>query len=96
MYIGIDVYKDSCYLTAMDEKGEVLWEKEVKARDTGWIEELEKGSRIAMEAGTYSKPLYNELKRRGFDVLMAHPRRLRLIAESTKKTEMTAFILLIF
>lgn len=87
MYIGIDVHKDSCYLTAMDAKGEVLWEKEVGTRDKEWIKELENGSRIAMEAGTYSKPLYNELKSRGFDVLMAHPRKLRMIAESSKKTD---------
>jgi len=87
MYTGIDVHKDSCYLTAMNEKGEVLWEKEVSTKDTGWIEELERESSIAMEAETYSKPLYNELKERGFDVLMAHPAKLRLIAESSKKTD---------
>lgn len=71
----------------MNEKGEVLWEKEVGTRDTEWIEDLEKGSKIAMESGTYSRPLYNELKSRGFDVLMAHPAKLRLIAESSKKTD---------
>jgi len=62
-------------------------EKEVSTKDTGWIEELERESSIAMEAETYSKPLYNELKERGFDVLMAHPAKLRLIAESSKKTD---------
>lgn len=68
MYIEIDVHKDSCYLTAMDEEGKVAWEKEVRTNEL--IEAMEKGSRIAMEAGTYSRPLYNELRKRGFDVYM--------------------------
>ncbi|MDY6986296.1 MAG: hypothetical protein SVE93_07895 [Candidatus Thermoplasmatota archaeon] len=30
MNVGIDVHKESCYITALGESGEILWEREVK------------------------------------------------------------------
>jgi len=50
VYIGIDVHKDSCYITALNERGEILWEREIKTEDRRWVEEVGKESRIAMEA----------------------------------------------
>ena len=86
MYIEIDVHKSSCYITALNEKGEILRRREVETKNRGWIEEVDRWSKIAMKSGTFSKPLYNELKEMGFKVFMAHPAKLELIAESSKKT----------
>lgn len=41
----------------------------METKDRGWVEEVDRESRIAMESGTFSRPLYNDLKERGFDVL---------------------------
>ena len=45
-------------------------------------------SRIAMEASTSAIPLYRQLKDAGYeDVLVSHPKKTRLIAESLIKTD---------
>lgn len=86
----MDVHKDSCYITAIDAEGKTIDEKEIKTEDIdNLIKILDKESKIAMESSTASKPLYHLMKEQGFDVLMAHPSGLRVIAESSQKTDRT-------
>jgi len=90
MYIGIDVHKNSCYIAAIDEAGKTLEEKEIKtASMEDWVQTIDKNCKIAMEASTASKPLYHMIKKLGLDVTMAHPAGLRVIAESSRKTDKT-------
>jgi len=88
MYIGIDVHKNSCYITAMDEAGNILEEKEIETEHMiEWMNTIDTNSMIAMESSTASKPLYHLMKELKLNVLMAHPAGLRVIAESTQKTD---------
>jgi transposase len=88
MYIGIDVHKNSCYLTALDEAGNILEEKEIETEHMiEWVHTIDTSSKIAIEASTASKPLYHLMKEHKLNVLMAHPAGLRVIAESTQKTD---------
>ena len=90
MYIGIDVHKNSCYIAALNEAGELLEEREMKTEDIeDWIQTLDKNCKIAMEVSTASKPIYHIMKEKELDVRMAHPAGLRVIAESTQKTDRT-------
>jgi predicted NBD/HSP70 family sugar kinase len=42
MYIGIDVHKNSCYLTALDKAGNILEEKEIEtSRIEDWIRTID-------------------------------------------------------
>lgn len=76
MYIGIDVHKNSCYLTALDEAGNILEEKEIETEHmTEWIHTIDTSSKIAMEASTVSKPLYHLMREHKLNVLMAQSRR---------------------
>lgn len=89
-YIGMDVHKDSCYITAIDAEGKTIEEKTIKMKDIdNWIETLDKECKTAMESSTASKPLYHLMRGQGLDVLMAHPSGLRVIAESSQKTDRT-------
>jgi hypothetical protein len=57
MYIGIDVHKNSCYITAMDEAGNILEEKEIETEHMiEWMNTIDTNSMIAMESSTASKP----------------------------------------
>lgn len=88
MYIGIDVHKNSCYLTALDEAGNILEEKEIETEHMiEWVHNVDTNCKIAIEASTASKPLYHLMKEHKLNVLMAHPAGLRVIAESTQKTD---------
>ena len=54
----------------------------------GFLKENPDISRIAMEASTSTVPLYRELEAAGYDdVLVSHPKKTRLIAESVIKTD---------
>ena len=67
IYIGMDVHKDSCYITVIDAEGKTIDEKEIKTEDIdNWIKTLDKESKIAMESSTASKPLYHVIKEQGF------------------------------
>jgi len=57
MYIGIDVHKNSCYLTALDEAGNILEEKEIETEHMiEWMHTVDTNCKIAIEASTASKP----------------------------------------
>ena len=65
MYIGIDVHKNSCYIAALNEAGELLEEKQIKTENIEeWIQTLNKNCKIAMETSTASKPIYHIMKRK--------------------------------
>jgi transposase len=86
---GLDVHKNWSDVTLRNSAdGEVvagrrrLPNDEVGAFLSGYQVE-----RIAMEASTSIIPIYRELKRNGYDVLVSHPKKTRLIAESRIKTD---------
>jgi len=88
MYIGMDVHKNSCYITALDAEGKTIEENEIQTEDVEkWIKTVDTDCKIAMEASTASKPIYHMIREQGLDVLMAHPAGVRVIAESSQKTD---------
>lgn len=88
MYIGIDVHKNSCYTAAIDAEGKTIEEKEINTEDMeNWIKTSNFNCKIAIEASTASKPIYHMMKEQGLNVLMAHPAGLRVIAQSSQKTD---------
>lgn len=53
----------------------------------GFLARHEGVEKVAMEASTSMMPLDRELKLNGYDVLVSHPKKTRLIAESRIKTD---------
>lgn len=89
-YAGIDIGKESCHATIVDEQGKVLDQFQLENSPTGWGKLqicLQPGDQVSMEAGTYAYPIHDHFCRAGFKVTMAHPRGVRQITESDSKTD---------
>jgi transposase len=87
--IGIDVSdKTSCYCL-LDGGGEIGAEGKVRTTPEAFRQQFGgmAGARIALEAGTHSRWMSELLRECGHEVLVANPRRLRLLTESDKKND---------
>ena len=89
MYVGLDVHKRVCYGTVMDEKGKIVKQAKFtnnqKALDE-FMEDLDEAL-VAMEAGYCWQPLYDRLEETGYDVRLAHPLKVKAIAQAKVKTD---------
>ena len=89
MYVGLDVHKRACYGTITDQDGNILKRGKFSSSPEGFRAFMEgvDEARIAMEAGYCWQPLYDALKEEGYDVRLAHPKRVKAIAEAKVKTD---------
>ena len=88
-YIGLDVHKRVCYGTVMDEKGQIV-KRGKFSNDPQGLEEFMEGideALVAMEAGYCWQPLYDRLEETGHDVRLAHPLKVKAIAQAKVKTD---------
>ena len=87
MYVGLDVHKRVCYGTMMDEEGRVVKQDQF-SNDPEGLKEFMDGvdeAMVAMEAGYCWQPLYDDLEEAGYDVRLAHPQKVKAIAEAKVK-----------
>jgi len=87
--IGIDVSdKSSCYWV-VDSGGEIAAEGKVRSTAEAYRQQFGgmAPAVIALEAGTHSRWMSALLEECGHQVIVANPRRLRLLSESDKKND---------
>lgn len=87
--IGIDVSdKSSCYCV-LDSGGEIAAEGKVRSTAEAYRQQFGgmAPAVIALEAGTHSRWMSALLEECGHQVIVANPRRLRLLTESDKKND---------
>lgn len=90
MYVGLDVHKRFNQITVVDKDGVVLRECTVQNKDKQlekFLQTLEPGSKLALEACSVWEPIYDFIENKGLDVCLIHPKKTRLIAESCSKTD---------
>lgn len=90
MFVGIDYHKKFSFATKMDEKGTVLEQVQIKNEPQElqkYVEKLPKGSSIAVEATGSWYHFYELLEERGAEIHLAHPLKVRAIAEAKIKTD---------
>jgi transposase len=89
-YIGVDLHKKSITVCVMDQNRKVLARKTIDCKETNEIVEFFRKFRpfqVVVEA-TASYPWFVELVEPLADrVVLGNPKKLRVIAESTKKTD---------
>jgi transposase len=87
--IGLDLgdkYSEACVL---DGSGEVLESFRVRTSQAGLDRAFARfaAARVVLEVGTHSLWVSRRLARQGHEVIVANPRRVRLIAESDAKSD---------
>jgi transposase len=87
--IGLDLgdrWSEAC---AIDADGEVVERLRIRTTAADLERSLARfaGARVVMEAGTHSPWVSRALARQGFEVVVANPRRLRLISASDSKSD---------
>lgn len=89
-YVGIDIGKKTCSVTLVNEKGKAVGQLDIENAKPGWTKlgrRLKIGDRLVIEAGTYAYPIHDYFVAKGYEVVPAHPRGIRQITESDKKTD---------
>jgi len=91
LYCGLDVAMVSSYLHVSDEKGKRLvsgWVATQKDALKGRLGRfVPEGLKVAIEAGNQTAWLHEALSEMGADVTVVNPARVKLIAESRRKTD---------
>jgi transposase len=87
--IGLDVSDRYCQVCVLDVRGEI--EREDRIRTTpaavgSWFARYAH-ARVVLEVGPHSPWLWRLLKGQGHEVVVANPRRVRLIAEAERKSD---------
>ena len=84
---GLDVHKDSTYATILDSEGKIVDQTRMENEKVSSYLSQHKVGRVAMESSTAVAPLYRQLKKEGFDAVVSHPKKTKLIAEAKIKSD---------
>jgi transposase len=87
--VGLDLGDHHSRYNILDEAGSVVSENELPTTKTGFSSLFEKmpSSRVALEVGTHSPWVSRLLAGMGHEVIVANPRKVRLITQSLKKND---------
>ncbi len=95
-HLGIDVHQKYSEICGVSEAGEVTVRRRIPTTEASLRRTLgQRGpSRVILESGPVTPWVYRLIRELGHEVVVVNPRRVRLIAESTLKTdEMDAEVL---
>jgi transposase len=88
-YIGMDVHKKFCYMTIMDQEGNKIGERRFPTIDeelNAFAEDIG-DAKVVVEASTTGLRVYEHLDEMGVDICMAHPLKVKAIADAKVKTD---------
>jgi len=89
LYIGLDVHKEFCQACVIDESGRALSNERFSSTN----EELDRfldrfqDAKFVLESTGIWEFIYEGIERRGFEAVLAHPLKVRAIAEARVKTD---------
>lgn len=89
MYIGIDAHKSFSYVTVEDKKGRLIKEGKVTNFSSEFEDFFRKFSnaKAAIEASTVVWPIVDKLEELGIESTVAHPAKIKGIADAQIKTD---------
>src|SRR6266851_3421750 len=87
--IGMDLGDRSSHYCTLDAQGQAILERSVATTKKGLAQAFGSIPRclIAIEVGTHSPWVSRLLRSWGHEVIVANPRRVRLITESSRKND---------
>ena len=85
---GLDVHQSGVFATVMSYGGQVVERRKLADKDdvVAFLRHY-RIDKVAMESSTSIVPVYRALRKGGYNVLVSHPKKTRLIAESRIKTD---------
>lgn len=89
-HAGIDVGKEACHVTILDDDGAVRHQFEIPNRPKGWKQleaKLGPEDELALEASTHAFPIHDHFRQLGYTVIAAHARGVKQITQSESKTD---------
>jgi len=89
-YVGVDYHKKSSYVTVVDERGRVVKEGQIANTREALAAVLDgcaQGASAVLEAGRNWPVMYDWLEELVEEVTLAHPAKVRVIAEAKVKTD---------
>ena len=84
---GLDIHKNGVYATVMSYGGEVVDKRKLPNDEVVSFLDRYPIDKVAMESSTSIVPIYRALREKGYTILVSHPKKTRLIAESRIKTD---------
>jgi len=89
LYVGLDVHKEFCQASVLNENGNELlnerFDSTTEALDR-FLDQFEEAKFVLESTGIWEF-IYEGIERRGFEVQLAHPLKVRAIAEASVKTD---------
>jgi transposase len=89
LYIGLDVHKEFCQACVIDERGRALSNERFPSTHESLDVFLAgiKHAKFVLESTGIWEYIYEGIEDRGFEVVLAHPLKVRAIAEARVKTD---------
>ena len=90
LYVGVDTHKITSHITVMDETGRVLRRKQVSSSPAGLRQVLgcyQEPMKAVLEASYSWGPMYDWLDELVDEVVLAHPAKVKAIADARIKTD---------
>lgn len=90
LYIGVDHHTKTSHFTICDSAGNVLKRKNIPSSKTavaGILSQFEEEMKVVLEAGYNWGRMYDWLNELAEEVVLAHPMKVRAIAEAKKKND---------
>ena len=94
LYVGVDAHKAHSQMTVMDHTGKILKRRRVLSSREGVLEALEphradggEPMKAVLEAGYGWGPIYDWIGEVADEVILAHPLKVRAIADARIKTD---------
>lgn len=88
-YVGLDVHKEFCQACVMNESGRVISNEKFSSNRTDLDKFLSrfKKAKFVLESTGIWEFIYEAIEEKGFEVVLAHPLKVRAIAEARVKTD---------
>jgi len=86
-FVGLDVHSESTYATVLGLDGRVVDQRKMPNEHVPGFLRLFKVERVGLEASTHVAPLYRTLVKKGYLVLVSHPKKTSYIAEARIKSD---------
>jgi transposase len=88
-YVGLDIHKEFCQAAVIDKSGRVLSNERFSSTQEELDEFLDqfKKAKFVLESTGIWEFFYEGIENRGFEAVLAHPLKVRAIAEARVKTD---------